>query len=239
MEASLRQCAILMGGLGTRLGTLTQSTPKPLLDVGGRPFLAWIMRAALAWGVEEFVFLTGHLRNRVEAQVGTLTAALSRKVDVKISAEPVKAGTGGALYYARGLLERRFLLLNGDSLFQADLGPALEKFAFDDGNAACRMILRSVPEANRYGLVSLEGDRVTAFMERPAKSGPGLINSGIYLMDRCIAERAVPYCSLERDLLPEFIAEGAVRGTVASGWFVDIGILADLDRARTELSNQW
>jgi D-glycero-D-manno-heptose 1,7-bisphosphate phosphatase len=65
-----------------------------------------------------------------------------------------------------------------------------------------------------------------------------LINSGIYLMHRRVAERALPICSLERDLLPELITEGAVRGTVAAGWFIDIGIPADLCRARDELPSR-
>ena len=231
----MRQCAILAGGLGTRLGILTQDTPKPLLEVDGRPFLTWVMREILCWGIDEFVLLTGHLGEKVQAQVEVLAAALPQTVTLKVSAEPKPAGTGGALYYARQMLDKRFLLLNGDSLFLADLGPALAKFASDSDDVACRMVLRSVPDASRYGVAGLEGDRVSAFKERPEQSGPGMINSGIYLMDRRVADRATSVCSLERDLLPGLIAEGAVRGTVASGWFIDIGIPADLERARLEL----
>jgi NDP-sugar pyrophosphorylase family protein len=230
-----RQCAILAGGLGTRLGKLTQDTPKPMLDVAGRPFLAWLMGEAVRWGIEEFVLLTGHLGDRVKAQASALAAFLARPVSIRISNEPALAGTGGALRHARELLDDRFLLLNGDSLFLADLGPALAAFACDTATTRCRMILRMVPDAGRYGVASLEGDRVSTFRERPDGSGPGLINSGIYLMDRRVAERAAPTCSLERDVLPELIAEAAVRGTVAEGWFIDIGVPDDLYRARIEL----
>ena len=230
-----RQCAILAGGLGTRLGTLTQDTPKPLLDVGGRPFLAWLMREALRWGIEEFLLLTGHLGDRVQMQVDALTASLPRSASIRFSNESTPAGTGGALYHARGMLDGHFLLLNGDSLFLADLGPALAGFAHDTSDTLCRMVLRSVPDAGRYGVATLEGDRVSGFQERPRRSGPGFINSGIYLMDRRVAARAGPVCSLERDLLPKLIVEGAVRGNVAEGWFIDIGIPVDLIRARAEL----
>ena len=63
--ATIRQCAILVGGLGSRLGALTADTPKPLLTVADRPFLAWQMRELIRFGVEEFVLLTGHRSDRV------------------------------------------------------------------------------------------------------------------------------------------------------------------------------
>ncbi len=238
-----RQCAILAGGLGTRLGPLTRDTPKPLLDVAGRPFLAWLMREAMRWGIEEFVLLTGHLGHQVQARIDALAALLPRPVVIRVSNEAAPAGTGGALHHARGMLDDRFLLLNGDSLFLADLGPALAKFSQDPPEVACRMILRSVPDAGRYGVVTLEsnarhGDQVSAFRERPEATGPGLINSGIYLMDRHAVERTTPNCSLERDVLPDLVADGRVCGTLADGWFIDIGITADLERARAELPGQ-
>ncbi len=230
-----RQCAILAGGLGTRLGSLTRDTPKPLLEVGGRPFLGWLMREALRWGIEEFVLLTGHLGDRVRGAIDLLSDGLPRAVPIRVSNEPAPAGTGGALRAARDMLDQHFLLLNGDSLLLADLGPALAAFARDPADVACRMVLRAVPDAGRYGVADLEGDRVTAFRERPDLAGPGLINSGIYLMDRRVAELAATRCSLERDLLPALIAQHAVRGTAAAGWFIDIGVPADLALARAEL----
>jgi NDP-sugar pyrophosphorylase family protein len=58
---TVTQCAVLAGGLGTRLGSLTETTPKPLLTRGGRPFLAWLLRELSRFGVNEFLLLTGHL----------------------------------------------------------------------------------------------------------------------------------------------------------------------------------
>ncbi|MBN8898245.1 MAG: NTP transferase domain-containing protein, partial [Rhodospirillales bacterium] len=78
MPATIRQCAILAGGLGTRLGDLTATTPKPLLPCGDRPFLAWLMREFQRFGVEEFVLLTGHLSDAVEQAVEALARSLPR-----------------------------------------------------------------------------------------------------------------------------------------------------------------
>src|SRR5271170_5324752 len=116
-DVTIRQCAILVGGLGTRLGTLTAAMPKPLLPIGDRPFLAWLMREFIRFGVEEFLLLTGYLSHQVEGRVQALADLLPRDVRIVISEEPDRAGTGGAVYYARDKLAERFLLCNGDSLF--------------------------------------------------------------------------------------------------------------------------
>ena len=67
--ATVRQAAILTGGLGTRLGELTASTPKPLLACGDRPFLAWLLRELSRFGIEEVILLTGHLGDAVETML--------------------------------------------------------------------------------------------------------------------------------------------------------------------------
>ena len=68
-RATIRQCAILAGGLATRLGDIAAETPKPVLNVGGRPFIAWLMREFVRFGVEEFLILTGHLSQAVQQAV--------------------------------------------------------------------------------------------------------------------------------------------------------------------------
>ena len=72
--ATVRQCAVLVGGLGTRLGALTADTPKPLLPCGDRPFLAWLLREFIRFGVEEFVLLTGHLSDRLRDSLAGIAA---------------------------------------------------------------------------------------------------------------------------------------------------------------------
>ena len=137
--ATIRQCAVLVGGLGTRLGCLTSLTPKPLLPCGDRPFLAWLMREFIRFGVEEFVLLTGHLAAEVEARVATVRASLPRDVSIVVSREPIRAGTGGAIWHARNHLDERFLLCNGDSLFDCNLARLLSA---GDTDAAGIILLR-------------------------------------------------------------------------------------------------
>ena len=229
----IRQCAVLVGGLGTRLGSIVADVPKPMLGVAGRPFLGWLLQEASRFGIDEAVLLIGHLSEVVEAALPALEASLPRPMRLVVSREPVRAGTGGALHHALPLLDERFLLMNGDSLF--DCAPTA---ALTEADAPGHLMLRAVPDASRYGVVDWSEGRVTAFRARPERAEPGVINGGVYGLSRAVAERAGPECSLEQDVLPALAAEGALRGTVGEGWFIDIGIPADLERAQTELPRQ-
>ena len=224
---------MLAGGLGTRLGALTANTPKPLLPCGDRPFLAWLLREFIRFGVEEFVLLTGHLSEQVEARVQELSALLPRAVRIIVSAEPARAGTGGAVFHARERLDERFLLCNGDSLFDCNLAaPAVGRRS---RTTVGRMLLRRMDDASRYGVVALDGDRVSAFSDRPASGHGGMINAGIYRFDRRLLDDLSPACSLETDILPRLAARGVLRGTVGEGYFRDIGTPEDYASAQQEI----
>ncbi len=235
MRGAIRQCAILAGGLGTRLGTITAATPKPVLDIGGRPFLAWLMQELLRFGIDEFLLLTGHLSNAVEQAVRQAAAGLPRPVEVRFSTEPTPAGTGGALFHAANLLDEQFLLCNGDSLFDCNLASLLADMAGDPPQIVGRMLLRPIEDASRYGVVTLEGDRVIAFRARPDAGQPGMINAGLYAFDRQVLAHVTPVCSLERDVLPALAPAGRLAGTVAQRMVHRYRHSEDLARARAEL----
>ena len=234
-DATVRQCAILAGGLATRLGSLAAETPKPVLPVGDRPFLGWLLQEISRFGVEEALLLTGHLSDRVEASVRAIAAELPRPLRIEFALEPVRAGTGGALFHARDRLDERFLLCNGNSLFDCNFSQLLAAAAADPEEVVGRMVLRRLDDASRYGVVETDGDRVVAFRERGAPGAAGTINAGIYLFDRRVLDSVTSACSLERDVMPRLAKKGALRGTLASGYFIDIGIPEDFARAQAEL----
>ena len=234
--ASIRQCVVLVGGLATRLGELAAVTPKPLLAVGNRPFLAWLLRELSRFGVDAVLLLAGGRAGEMRAAVPELLRHLPRPLEITVRGETPLAGTGGALAQAREALDDRFLLCNGDTLFDAKLAAVLADAAADPPDALARMLLRRADDPGRYGAVTLDGDRVAAFEERPAAgAGSRFINSGFVAMTRAALDGLAPASSLERDLWPALAGAGRLRATITTGWFVDIGVPADLARARTEL----
>jgi D,D-heptose 1,7-bisphosphate phosphatase len=229
----VRQAVILVGGLGSRLRAATASIPKPILQCGDRPFLAWLLRELIRFGFDEFVLLTGHLSQVLEAALPKIVASLPRPVTVTISAEPIRAGTGGALFYARHLLRERFILCNGDSILDFNLARLLAAKP-----VPARIVLRQVPDTDRYGVVSVKDDLVVGFDKAADMRGPGLVNAGIYLLERDSLDSLTPTCSLEEDVLPQQALNRQLHATFASGYFIDIGIPDDLARAQTELPAQ-
>jgi len=223
-----RQAVILAGGRGTRLGALTTDTPKPLLDVGGVPFITHLIRHLVRFGFDDLVLLCGPFAERFRSDLGD-GAAFGASLTF-ISDEP-PAGTGGALNYARDVLASEFLMMNGDSFFDFNLLDMV--VADDDAPWEMRVALRAVDDCGRYGAVVLDEGRVTAFGEKQA-SGPGTINAGIYLVKRSVLDtiQSLP-CSMETDLIPALVERGLVHGRAYSGPFLDIGIPEDFDRAQT------
>ena len=228
----LRQAVILVGGLGTRLGERTKSVPKPMLEIGGRPFLDTLIDELARYHVfDEILLLAGYKADIVESHYAG-TASGRGKILVSRETEPL--GTGGALVHARGLLHDRFLLLNGDSLFDFNL---LDLIARARGGRV-HMALRDGVVGDRYGRVVLDGDMVRDFIA-PGTGATGPVNAGIYVVDKSVLHDidTLP-ASLEQDVFPRLAKSGALRGTAYRGYFIDIGIPDDFARADRELRDK-
>jgi dTDP-glucose pyrophosphorylase len=229
------QVLILVGGLGTRLGELTKETPKPLLEIGGRPFLDYVIEDCVRFGFRHIVLLAGYRGERIETYAQYIRGSLPSHVHLDFVVEPSPLGTAGAIGFAADRLASRFFLLNGDSYFDANWLDLLLSWRTDGLVAA--MALRRVPDTGRYGVVRLEGDRVSGFDER-GDGSPGLINGGIYLFHRSIVSLLPREGSLERDVLPRLSAGGAVRARVYDGYFLDIGVPDAFARAQVEMPDR-
>jgi len=228
-----RQAVILAGGMATRMGALAMDTPKPLLKVAGRAFIEHIIAHCRRYQVGEFIVLAGPHEPKFRAALGNGSAL---GVSIEVVAEPAPAGTAGALHYVRHRLGDWFLILNGDSLFLADLlalceGPTPTIRPQPWGTIA----VRRVGDTGRYGRVEVDQGLITNFGEK-SRSGAGLINGGIYCLSQRILEAiGEPPVSLEQDVFPRLLRHKRLRAQILDGNFIDIGIPADLERARQVL----
>jgi D-glycero-D-manno-heptose 1,7-bisphosphate phosphatase len=153
--------------------------------------------------------------------------------------EPIPAGTGGALLHIADQLDRWFVMANGDSIFDIDLR-ALAKLDPPGAGArndfVGRLALREVPDTARYGAVELCDDRIVAFREKSsAKARRGVINGGVYLLNRDILSKLKMPCSIEMDVFPALAKAGRLRGVQFDGYFLDIGLPEMLERAKREI----
>ncbi len=222
------QAVFLVGGLGARLKELTRSTPKPMIEVAGRPFLDTLIEEAARQSFNDILLLSGYLAEQMTQRYDGKTV---RGATVRVLAEPAPLGTGGALKFALPHLAPRFLLANGDTFFDINL----RALAADIPAAGGVMALRSGVEGARYSRVGLEGGFVRRF-HAPGERDQGPINGGIYALDRPVISRiGEGKVSLEETVFPELARADLLRGMIFDDYFIDIGIPQDLERARAEL----
>jgi len=223
------QAVVLVGGLGTRLGSLTADTPKPMLEIGGKPFLEYLVLLLRRNQVRRILFCVGHLSEVIR---NYFDGGQRFGLQIDYNQEPRPSGTGGALLLAAHKLEDVFFVLNGDTLFDIPLANLQNTIA--EGNASGVLALRLMDDVRRFGTVDFNGRDIVAF----AENGSGrqrLINGGIYCLKKSsIAELSHLPCSLERDLFPKLASNGRLRGERFESYFVDIGVPEDLSRARVE-----
>jgi histidinol-phosphate phosphatase family protein len=230
----IRQCAILLGGLGTRLGALTRAMPKPLLDVGGEPFVDVLVGEVLRRGFADILLLAGHAANVVEDYAAALRTRLPAGAHVTVSVEPEPMGTGGGVRFAADQLADRFLLLNGDTWFDFNWLELLQAAARGAVLAA-----RPVPSADRFETLEIAGDgRVTRIVPRGEAKGEMLINGGTYIFDKTDFLRFGDKFSIETDVLPTLVREGRLFALVRDSYFIDIGVPESLEAAQAGIPRQ-
>lgn len=229
--------AILAGGLGSRLRPVLCNRPKVLAEVAGRPFVTYLLDRLVTAGVREAILLTGHLGEQVEAELGDRY----RELRLRYSHEESPLGTGGAVRAALPLVTTpQLLLLNGDSYCDFDVDPFV-KF-HQARRTGVSLVLAPVADTGRYGRVRVGAfEQVVGFDEKQADGGPGWINAGVYLLDREVLDdiRADGPVSLEREVMPGWVARGLVHGYRQKGRFLDIGTPESYACAEALFSDRW
>jgi len=211
---------VLAGGLGSRLAPVLAGRPKVLAEVGGRPFLAYLLDRLAADGVRDVVLCTGHLGDQVAAAIGHA----HRGLRITYSREPSPLGTAGALRHALPLVaDDDVLALNGDSVCRASVRTLWRRHR--EHRAAATLLLTRVADGSRFGRVEVDlAGRIRRFEEKRPGGGPALISAGVYVLS-CRLLAAIPAerpVSLEHEVLPAWIGRG-LFGHACRGPFLDIG----------------
>jgi D-glycero-alpha-D-manno-heptose 1-phosphate guanylyltransferase len=229
---------ILAGGLGTRLRPAFDAGPKGLAPVGGRPFLQYLLQQIYRAGFYNVVLCVGYGRRLIEEAIGD-GARWGLRVRYSVETQPL--GTAGAVKRAGSLIDKEdFLVFNGDSFLGVDLKQLVEEhLSFE---AWATMALARVDDATRFGSVVLAPDgQIKEFREKSSFVMDNfldtqIINGGIYVLSKRVLDM-IPECgvvSLEREVFPLLLTRG-VRGFLCDGYFIDIGLPDDFERAQAEL----
>jgi D-glycero-alpha-D-manno-heptose 1-phosphate guanylyltransferase len=226
------EAIVLAGGLGTRLMSKLSGIPKAMAPIAGRPFLEILLNQLKRAGCERVLLSVGHLNETIREHFGA--AFRGMRVDYVIEEGPL--GTGGAIRKALDAAgEDPVLVLNGDTFLDADYAEMM-RFHKAQGAAMTIAITRQANIA-RYGGVVVKEKRIVGFEEK-GRSGAGWINAGAYVLPKAMQwPPALPEkFSFERDFLGPEIGRLAPAAYEVDGFFLDIGVPEDLDRAQRELA---
>jgi mannose-1-phosphate guanylyltransferase len=222
---------LLAAGRGSRLRPITDTTPKCLVEIDGRPLLDIWLHSLAAAGVTEVLLNTHHLAGQVVAHTRRWNASPT----VHVVHEKSLLGSAGTLRANRDFVagEDLFLALNADNLTDYDLRRLVQ--AHRSHAPVATLTVFAAPQPRECGVFELDGDLVVGFEEKPARPRSNLANAGMYVFD----PRVLDELDDDRpkdigfDLLPQLV--GRARAvSIGGSYFLDIGTPAALERARTD-----
>jgi dTDP-glucose pyrophosphorylase len=225
------QMVIMAGGKGTRLRPYTETCPKPMLTVGGKPMLEHIIERARAEGFNRFVLAVHYLGHMIEDYFGT-----GEKLDVEITylREKAPLGTAGALSLLSSVPEEPFIVTNGDVLTDIRYGDLLH--FHHQHQAMATMAVRAHEWQHPFGVVQTQGLRIIGFQEKPIARS--YINAGVYALNPEALACLDPNQPCDMPTLFEKLRSQdnlAIAYPMHEPW-LDVGRPDDLSRANSTIS---
>jgi NDP-sugar pyrophosphorylase family protein len=235
----IRRAMILAAGRGRRLAPLTDHTPKPLVDVGGRPMIERLIAFLRAGGIEQVVINLHHLGDRIVEALGD---GRRLGVEIRYSREHEIRDTGGGIRHAESLLAPEpFVVVNGDSLLELPLRAVLEAHA--QGGTIATMVVRPDPDPHAWGAVEIDAaSRVRRIAGLPRGVDPTALRAfmfpGLHVFEPEIFDWLEPAgaFSITRVTYPRLLEAGrSVRAFVTDARWITIDTAEALAWADREL----
>ncbi len=225
------KAVILAGGMGTRLRPLTNSMPKPLVPLLGKPLVSYIIDALPAQ-VDTVILAVSYMKGALEDYFRT--HEVGKKIVLVNETDPL--GTGGAIRNVAEHLDGTFFAFNGDIVSSIDL-KALLRFHRSQGGIGT-LSLWKVPDPTAFGVVGLNQEgRVFNFQEKPTKEEAisDLINAGVYVFEEDILDHiGSGKVSIEREVFPRILGQG-LYGMRFEGYWIDCGTRENMLAAQRAL----
>ncbi len=225
---------ILAGGFGTRLQSVVSDLPKPMAPVNDQPFLNYQLNYLKHYGIKKVILSLGYLPEKIKDYYGNNFNGL--EIDYVIEKEPL--GTGGGIRLAlEKCEEEKVFILNGDSFFDVNLIEFYNRHL--QNNSEISLALRKVSNAERYGTIEKNNEnRIISFKEKSGFAKEGIINGGVYILDKKKYTALTPAnknFSIEKDFFEKQLQAIQIKGFEFEGYFIDIGIPEDYTKAQHDL----
>lgn len=218
---------VLAGGLGTRFHPVTQVVNKHLLDVFDEPMVFYPIKSLAAAGVTDIVLVTGHEIDQFRNLLGDGSGL---GVTVRYAQQEGEGGIADALAKAAPFVgSDRMVVILGDNIFQEDLRPYVDAYRGQASGAKLLLKQVAIQDARRFGVATIEGDRIVSIVEKPDEPATDLVVTGCYMYDQRvfeIIEGLVPSGRGEleiTDVNNAYAAAGDMTFDLLKGWWTDAG----------------
>ena len=227
---------ILAGGFGKRLGKITKKVPKPLLKIGKKPFILYLLDSLEKHGFKYTIICIHYLKK----QFKDVLSKKNNKIQTLFSEEETPLGTGGAIKKALNLVRSSepILVHNGDSFTNLNYRKVIESHIKSKKNLT--IVLKKIKSCKRYGQFIFDKKlRIKEFVY-PGKDEAGYINIGVYIISKDLFKRddLSKNFSFESDFLVPKILEIEPNIFITEDYFIDIGTPKDFKRALLEIEEK-
>jgi glucose-1-phosphate thymidylyltransferase len=231
---------VLAGGLGTRLDPLTRIVNKHLLPVYDKPMIYYPIQALVNAGIEDILIVTGG------QNAGDFLRLLGngKAFGLKHIDYTYQDGEGGiaealelARHFSRG---EKLCVILGDNLIEKNIAQAAEDFRNQERGA--KILLKQVPDPERFGVPEIDGDRILSIAEKPSEPKSNYAVTGIYMFDGTVFDKIERLERSDRgeleitDVNNQFIKEGTMTWGELDGWWTDAGTIESLLRASIKVA---
>ena len=227
---------ILAGGLGSRLMPLTKVTNKHLLPVYNRPMVYYPLECLVRGGVQDILIVTGG--DSAGHFLKLLGSGKDFGAHIYYAYQQGEGGIADALRLAEAFIGgERMCVVLGDNLLQKTIKPSVERFAAQPRGA--RILLKEVPDPQRFGVAEVSGKRVLGIVEKPKQPKSNLAVTGIYFYDAQVFDiirtlKPSGRGELEiTDVNNAYLAKGELQWDELTGWWSDAGTFESLYKAST------
>ena len=200
---------ILAGGFGTRLQSVVNDLPKPMAPINGEPFLNYQLNYLKHYGIKNVILSVGYLAEKIKAYYGSNFNGL--EIDYVVEENPM--GTGGGIRLAlEKCTESLSFVLNGDSFFDVDLIKFYDLHI--QNRSQISLALRKVNNSARYGTIEKTKENIiSSFKEKSGIDHEGIINGGVYLLDKNLYLQKTPSAtnfSIEKDFFEKQLSNSLI-----------------------------
>jgi len=224
---------ILAGGFGTRLQPLTDVTCKPMLSVCNMPMIDYTVSHLWDSGIKDFVFTLGYKPEQVIDWCIGYTGAVCR-----FSLEHIPLGSLGGVKAVEAFLKEHFFVFSGDIIEDINLYALMHKHI--TSGSKITMAVVEVEDSRQYGVVEVDGwGKVISFTEKPPFGGRGLVNAGIYVVDKSILNIVPKDVKMDfaKDLLPVLVTRGELSAYIHDGYWQDLGTINNYFTTNFDVKN--